>query len=128
METRALEQSQRRILFLDDSTVRAHAFLRDHPQAVWVKTAAQCVRKLSEEWEEVNLDHDLGWATQTDPEIEESGIGVVYWMVKYKPEHLHRAAFIVHSHSRNAAEYMVSELRQAGYHAVRRPFQLASGD
>lgn len=123
-----MEHSQRRILFLDDSTVRARAFLRDHPQAVWVKTAAQCVRKLSESWDEVHLDYDLGWSTSSDPEIEESGMGVVSWIAAHKPAHLRATAFVVHSHSSNAARHMVDDLQSAGYYAVRRPFQMASGD
>ncbi len=123
-----MEHSQRRILFLDDSTVRARAFLRDHPQAVWVKTADQCVRKLSESWDEVHLDYDLGWSTSSDPEIEESGMGVVAWIVEHRPAHLRTTAFVVHSHSSNAARHMVDDLRSAGYYAVRHPFQLASGD
>mgnify|MGYP000843881044 CR=1 FL=1 len=123
-----LERSTRRILFLDDSSVRAHAFLRVHPGAVWAKSAAECVRRLSEPWDEVHLDYDLGWTTQTDPEVEESGMGVVYWIIKHKPEHLRRTAFVIHSHSRNASHYMADELRAAGYYAIRRPFDHATGD
>src|SRR3954447_2265760 len=39
-----------RILFLDDSPARALAFLRDHPEAVWVRTAKQCLVRLAEPW------------------------------------------------------------------------------
>ncbi len=126
--TTALEQTEQRILFLDDSTYRARMFLRVNPHALWVKTAAECVKRLAEDWDEVHLDYDLGWGARTDPEVEESGMGVVYWMLEHKPEHLHRTVFIVHSHSSNAARHMADDLRSAGYHAVRRPFDLASGD
>ncbi len=118
----------KRILFLDDSPARARAFLREHPDAVWVKTAAQCVERLGETWDEVDLDYDLGWGVRTDPEVEESGMGVVNWIVRHKPEHVRNTAFIVHSHSRNAAGRMVDELQAAGYYAIRRPFDQASGD
>lgn len=118
----------KRILFMDDSSVRARAFLREHPEAVWVKTAAQCVERLAEPWDEVHLDYDLGWGVRADPGVEESGMGVANWMVKHKPEHLRRTAFVVHSHSKNASQRMVSELESAEYYAVRRPFEHASGD
>lgn len=93
-----------------------------------MKTAAQCVGRLGEQWDAVHLDYDLGWGVRTDPEVEESGMGVVNWMVKHKPEHLRRTVFVVHSHSRNAAGRMVHEMELAGYYAVRRPFDQASGD
>lgn len=118
----------RRILFLDDSSTRAQAFLREHPDAVWVKTAAECVARLAERWDVVDLDYDLGWGARTDPEVEESGMGVVNWIVKHRPEHLHHTEFVIHSHSRNASGYMVGELEAAGYYVIRRPFEPASGD
>lgn len=117
-----------RILFLDDSSVRAHAFLRLHPEAVWVKSATECVNLLAQPWGEVHLDYDLGWKARSDQGIEESGMGVVNWIAENKPGHLRQTVFAVHSLSANAARLMVERLQAAGYYAVRRPFQLASGD
>ena len=118
----------KRILFMDDSSIRAAAFLRAHPGAVWVETAAECVKLLAEPWGEVHLDYDLGWTSQSGSGVEESGMGVVKWIAENKPEHLRQTAFTVHSMSRHAARLMVEKLKTAGYYALYRPFEHASGD
>ena len=70
-----------RILFLDDDDLRAEVFLGDHPQAVWVQTAAECIAKLEEPWDEVHLDHDLGGEVFVNIDRDDCGMAVVRWIV-----------------------------------------------
>lgn len=46
--------SRSHILFLDDDPRRAAVFLAQHPDAIWVTTAEQCLECLAEHWDDVN--------------------------------------------------------------------------
>ena len=50
----------RRTLFLDDDPERGVEFRTLIPDAVWVETAADCIRALHEHGDELHLDHELG--------------------------------------------------------------------
>jgi len=114
--------SSSRILFLDDDPDRARAFLGRHPQAVWVQTAAECIARLAESWDQVHLDHDLGGEIFVDSSRDDCGMEVVRWLCSQPQEPLPNTWFFVHSHNAEAADLMVQNLLQHGYQAVYRPF------
>src|SRR3954454_24924372 len=112
----------RRLLFLDDDPARAEVFLAEHPQAIWVKTARECLERLTEPWDEVHLDHDLGGEVFVDRDRDDCGMEVVRWLCVERRRHLSRTLFLVHSHNAGAACAMVMQLFLAGYRVDGRPF------
>lgn len=112
----------RRVLFLDDDPVRAAVFLAAHPGAVWVQTAAECLIRLNEPWDEVHLDHDLGGRTHVDMSIEECGMEVIRWLCREFRPHVAETPFLVHTHNLLAGLFMVLRMRERGYRAEFRPF------
>ena len=117
MSSHAVEQPLR-ILFLDDFSERSEEFLALVPHGHWVETAADCIARLAEPWDVVFLDHDLGGMAFVDPQEEDTGSGVVRWVVANRPA---VGRFIVHSLNQGAAEQMVADLQAAGYPAEYRP-------
>ena len=111
-----------RRLFLDDDPDRASAFLSRHPDAVWVKTVAECVEKLAGPWDEVHLDHDLGGELYVDVNRDDCGMEVVRWLATEPRKYLRRARFTVHSHNMVAAFEMSYRLRMLGFRVQTRPF------
>ena len=111
-----------RILFLDDDPRRAEVFLAENPQTVWVQTAAECVARLEEPWDEVHLDHDLGGEHYVDPDREDCGMEVVRWLCREPRPALAATRFTVHSHNDNAAILMAVTLTFCGYAVTQRPF------
>jgi hypothetical protein len=111
-----------RVLFLDDDPVRAEHFLADHPDAVWVQTAAGCIERLVESWEEVHLDHDLGGEHFVDHARDDCGMEVVRWLCLVSRPHLSGTRFFIHSHNPIAATVMGMEMMTAGYVVELRPF------
>jgi hypothetical protein len=116
--------SARRLLFLDDDPVRAEAFLIENPQAVWVQTVTECIDKLSENWDEIHLDHDLGGKTFVDPIETDCGMEVIRWLCREPREHLRAAHFFIHTHNTLAGMLMVLQMKESGYSAEFRPFGL----
>jgi hypothetical protein len=114
----------RRLLFLDDDPRRADAFLRDHPDAVWVTTVPECLGRLAEPWDEVHLDHDLGGKLYVDSTDADCGMEVIRWLCKEPRRHLRDALFFVHTHNATAGLLMVLQMRGGGYQAEFRPFGL----
>ncbi len=114
-----------RILFLDDFPERSAEFLALVPHGHWVETAADCIARLAEPWDVVFLDHDLGGMAFVDPEEEDTGSGVVRWVVANRPR---VGRFIVHSLNEGAATPMVADLQAAGYSAEYRPGAWSSAD
>ena len=109
-----------RILFLDDSPDRAKEMLAHYPETVWVQTATDAIRKLSEEkWHVVCLDHDLGGETFVDPSREDCGTEVIRWIELMKPT---IGKVIVHSWNYPAAKQMVARLRRNDYVVLLQPF------
>jgi hypothetical protein len=113
-----------RLLFLDDDPCRAEAFLKDHPQAVWVTTVPDCLARLAEPWDEVHLDHDLGGKIFVDSSDTDCGMEVIRWLCKEARPHLRQARFFVHTHNSTAGLLMVLLMRAGGYKAEFRPFAL----
>lgn len=112
----------RRVLFLDDDPARAVVFLTDHPEAIWVQTAAECLRRLTEDWDEVHLDHDLGGQAHVDMAVEECGMEVIRWLCREFRPHVAQTLFVVHTHNFLAGLFMVLRMRERGYRAEFRPF------
>jgi hypothetical protein len=113
---------ERRILFLDDDAKRAELFLAQFPRAVWVETAADCLTRLEEPWDEVHLDHDLGGEHFVDLGRADCGMEIIRWLCLPPKKHLLQTHFYIHSHNPNAAALMVQQMEAAGYRAALRPF------
>jgi hypothetical protein len=113
-----------RILFLDDDRARAETFLSQHPGATWVKTAAECLARLVEPWDEIHLDHDLGGKTFVDMDEEDCGMEVIRWLCKEPRDHLRLTRFYIHTHNSIAGLMMVLQMRSSGFRAEFRPFGL----
>lgn len=113
-----------RALFLDDSHVRrtlARSNLDvDHLHTV--ATARECIDALSDPWDVVYLDHDLGGPDEQDNPIAQdasgqTGMDVVAHVEREQPS---VGVFVVHSLNPVAAPVMVERLRSAGYPVERR--------
>jgi hypothetical protein len=111
-----------RILFLDDDPARAESFLAEHTEAVWVQTAAECIGKLAEAWDEVHLDHDLCGEHFVHSDREDCGMAVVRWLTAEARPHLGAARYVVHSHNPAGATMMGVQLIINGYTVELRPF------
>ncbi|MGE3820235.1 MAG: cyclic-phosphate processing receiver domain-containing protein [Isosphaeraceae bacterium] len=112
----------RKVLFLDDDPMRAQIFLNDHPEAIWVQTAVECIARLSERWDEVHLDHDLGGEQFVDHARDDCGMEVVRWICLEPRPHLKRTRFLVHSHNIQAATIMGLQMLANGFKVDVRPF------
>jgi hypothetical protein len=112
----------RRLLFLDDDPRRAEAFLVENPEAVWVKTVRECLSRLTQPWDEVHLDHDLGGKQFVDTGETECGMEVIRWLCQEPRLHLRQTFFWVHTHNTMAGLMMVLHMRESGYRAEFRPF------
>jgi hypothetical protein len=111
-----------RVLFLDDDPKRAKRFLEQVPAAVWVKSVAECLPRLSEVWDEIHLDHDLEGETLVDVNRNDSGMEVIRWLCQEPRPHLSETFFFVHTHNFAAGLLMVLQLHEHGYKAEFRPF------
>jgi len=112
-----------KILFLDDSTVRATKFRSMAPNAEIVSTATECIEKLrSDTWDWVFLDHDLGGETFVDSNHEDCGMEVVRNIVEEKLSY--HPIIIVHSLNADARKHMCLDLIGAGYDARSVPFTI----
>ena len=115
-----------KILFLDDDEGRATAFLSECPHAVWVETAADCITKLEETWDEVHLDHDLGGEQFVDTSRDDCGMEVVRWICLTPRPHLKATHFFIHSHNPMAATVMGVQMTVSGFKCAVRPFGVSS--
>ncbi len=97
-------------------------FLAQVPAAVWVKSVAECLPRMVEEWEEIHLDHDLEGETLVDMNRQDSGMEIIRWLCKEPRPHLKQTRFFVHTHNFVAGLLMVLEMREGGYLAEMRPF------
>lgn len=93
-----------------------------YPDAIWVEYADECIELLSQSWDEVWLDHDLGGEVFVDSRREDCGMAVVRHVAEHQPEHLRSARFIIHSHNDDAAPLMAEILNEAGYDCIERPY------
>ena len=105
------------LLFLDDDAQRRARFVSQFPHAETVETAHECIEALaSRAWDEVWLDHDLGGQVYVSTAEENTGSGVVRWIIKNQPA---VGNFIVHSLNYAAAQRMIDDLYDAGYKVTR---------
>lgn len=111
-----------RVLFLDDDPMRAAMFLDEYPHAVWVQTAAECIERLEEPWDEVHLDHDLGGEQFVDTNRGDCGMEVVRWLCLSPRPHLRATQFTIHSHNPIAATTMGFHMSVSGFKCEVRPF------
>ncbi len=116
-----------RVLFLDDDPMRAALFLEDCPHAVWVQTAAECIERLAEPWDEVHLDHDLGGEQFVDTNRGDCGMEVVRWICLSPSKHLKATRFTIHSHNTIAATTMGMHMSVSGFKCEVRPFGVPAG-
>jgi len=114
-----------KVLFLDDDPARGEFFVAEYPDAVWVRTAEECIARLSEPWDEVHLDHDLGGESFVDHERDDCGMAVVRWLCAQPRPDLRNTRFFVHTHNLNAGCLMVLHLEGMGYDVQARPFGAA---
>ncbi|MFO0908745.1 MAG: cyclic-phosphate processing receiver domain-containing protein [Isosphaeraceae bacterium] len=121
-ESKPVSGAGARRLFLDDDPKRAEIFLADYPDGVWVQTAADCIARLAERWDEVHLDHDLGGEMFVDHARDDCGMEVVRWLCLARRVHLRYTQFYIHSHNPHAATTMGLQLMNAGYTVELRPF------
>lgn len=111
-----------KVLILEDDQERAKTFLQRYPDAVVVDSAHDCIKHLSEHWDVVYLDHDLGGSSMPDSVREDCGYEVVRHILEHQPEHLRQTKFVVHSANPIRARIMAEDLRRAGYNAEHKPF------
>ena len=112
----------KRVVFLDDDPIRCKFFQSAIPSAVIVTTAEEVQAVLADRENQVDillLDHDLGGEIYVDPELENSGSGVVRWMRKHNPP---VGRIIVHSYNGPAAAAMCQDLTAIDYRAEYLPF------
>lgn len=113
-------------LFLDDNMARQRWAAKHLNPTVQAADASGAIAALSSGgFDVVYLDHDLGDETYQDEAEENSGSGVVRWIVANKPA---IGRVVVHSLNAPAANRMVQCLRDAGYEARYRPFLLLIRD
>ena len=122
------ERKPTRVLFLDDDAERATAFLATCPHAVWVQTAADCMTRLEEPWDEVHLDHDLGGEQFVDINRDDCGMEVVRWICLTPRPHLKSTKFLIHSHNPIAATVMGVQMMVSGFKCDVRPFGTSTQD
>ncbi len=113
-----------KVLVVDDNPSRQAKFFIHKGDKDLRRTwnAAECIEALKEgDWDICSLDHDLESIPFDDPEKENSGSGIVRWVVEHKPD---VKKFIVHSYNSKEAQKMVEALKAAGYSASWEPFNL----
>jgi CheY-like chemotaxis protein len=109
-----------KILFLDDNPDRRKIFKKHNPATDLAETAGEATAALEHNAHDtVSLDYGLGNGIGKGARPPKTGLEVVRWIVKHRPE---IRQVVVHSCNALAADRMVQVLRKAGYHSFRRPF------
>lgn len=108
------------ILFLDDNMYRTRTARSLMPSLTAAGTAEECIRLLPIcDWSIVWLDHDLGGEAFVNSDRDDTGMGVVRWIVANKPK---IDKIVVHSLNHPAATEMSAKLDDAGYDVEVIPF------
>lgn len=108
------------ILILEDSTERIKRFRAAMPNATVVMTARECIQQLTkQDCDALFLDHDLGNCVYVDTAVENTGSGVVRWMLENTPN---CARVFVHTLNDYAGDSMEIALSKSGYYTIRCPF------
>lgn len=82
-------------------------------EVVHVLTAKDCIDKLSEKWDLIFLDHDLGGQTYVDTNSEDCGMRVADWIEEHPECLTDVAAVFVHSLNHPAGKGMTARLMRA---------------
>ena len=99
------------ILFLDDNPNRHAAFRNRFPVATHVHTVDDCWRAiLTEAYDAVFLDHDLGGEAYVDSSRADCGMEIVRRVCNIRTS-LGVSLWVVHSHNEVAAKEMEDLLR-----------------
>jgi len=120
-----------KILILEDDINRIRTFAAklspDRFDVVFVTTARGATDHLEAlDFDVVFLDHDLGGDVYVDPSNENTGSGVVRWILQ-NMESVGQPTFVIHSLNTPAAEAMERDLGSPFEHVYRIPFtQLVS--
>ena len=115
-----------RILFLDDNerrrAIAISRYAEDHELHV-VETSEQAIGTLLKfpAWDRVLLDHDLGGQVFQNSLESNTGMEVVRFILQAKPI---IDQIIVHSWNGPAGQEMTNKLKDAGYTAAYRPFEV----
>lgn len=83
-----------------------------------VLTAKDCIDKLSESWDMIFLDHDLGGQTYVDTDSEDCGMRVAEWIENNPNCLIGTAAVFVHSLNVPAGQGMYQRLMKARKHRM----------
>lgn len=112
------------MLVLDDDETRVTHIRARFPNAEirWVDNVPDCIACLSEPWDAIRLDHDLGGEVFVDSERADCGMEVVRHILGNRPKHLLDTTFIVHTRHTRAGIRMTEALQSAGYDCTYRPF------
>lgn len=115
-----------KILILEDDMRRIDTFGQhlcvNEFDITYVTTAEEAIRHLSEgEFGVVFLDHDLGGEVYVDPANENTGSGVVRWMLQ-NVETVHDPDIVIHSMNTPAAMAMEQDLKTKYGFVYRIPF------
>lgn len=82
-----------------------------------------CISKLSiNEYQLINMDHDLGHQVFVDSSEENTGAGVARWILKNKDKILGNPTFVVHSLNPVGSENIENIIKEAGFPVYRVPF------
>lgn len=115
-----------KLLFVDDRTKRIMYALREYSELYDV-TIASCVpealRQLSsQEWDVVDLDHDLDGHDFQDPDTKTCGMEIVRYIEKCGwPVQRKIPKFWIHSSNLFAAHLMTVTLTQMGFEVWYKP-------
>lgn len=110
------------ILVLEDCPKRIAKMTEEMPYAVFKTTSKEIIvtlSKMDDNLELLMLDHDLGGQVYMDSNKKNTGMEVVRWIVKNKPQ---INKIVVHSLNYLAAIEMNDRLCKAGYNILRIPF------
>lgn len=116
-----MEPSNKKVLFVDDSTPRFYDVKKIYPNSTLVTTAQDAIDALSNNtYDLVFLDYNLKkhYTGEGDPG---NGMDVVKWIVS-SDKVPKSTEFIVHSLHYKKPIKMTKKLRKAGYNATRMMF------
>ena len=101
------------MLVLEDNAERMHYFKQYDKKLVHVETADDCIEKIkSDQINELWLDHDLGGEQYASSDRDDTGFGVVRFLVANDYTNSVKKIYI-HSHNKFANSDMNKELKKS---------------
>lgn len=112
--------SRPKMLFVDDRWKRIQYALTEYGKEYEVVIAPnfyEAMRQLcAQDWDVVDLDHDLNGCDFQDPDSPTCGMEIVRYIEKTGwPKHRHEPEFWIHSSNAFAANLMISHLHGMGF-------------